>query len=185
MVTFVCRHAPVTGGCCYRIKMVTNDSQFVSCQIQPIFGPAYLSSVLPLIEAAHISIYVCAYNWAFKEWERNNRITILTKAIMKAKQRGVIVKAVLNREAPTHYITTTNLRTIKKITSVGIEARLTPTTPITHSKMIIIDGVYTIIGSHNLTARSITSNDETSVIIKSKELAKVFTEYFNAINMRF
>jgi phosphatidylserine/phosphatidylglycerophosphate/cardiolipin synthase-like enzyme len=184
-LTFGCHYGTRTNWRVYRIKMVKNTLQFVSCGISPTFGSDFLASVLPLIEQAHISIDICAYNWAFKDWERCNQITIFTKAVMAAKKRGVIVRAVLNAESATHYITRTNSRTIQKITSVGIEAKLTRTTPITHCKLIIIDNEYTIIGSHNLTARSITSNDETSAIIKSKELAAVYKNYFNAINMRY
>jgi phosphatidylserine/phosphatidylglycerophosphate/cardiolipin synthase-like enzyme len=143
-----------------------------------------MSLIIPLIEKATISIDILAYNWSFKEWERGNAITGFTQAIMKAKKRGVIVRAVLNAESRTHYITRTNSRTIQKISSVGVQAKLTPTQPITHSKLIIIDHQLSVLGSHNLTARSVTSNDETSVIIDSTETAAIFTNYFNQINGR-
>ena len=166
---------------CYRLLVVSDVSGSDQDFVCPVLGSKYLSLVLPLIESAHISIDIACYSWTFKDWERNNSITILTKAIMKAQKRGVKVRVVLNSESRSHYLTISNKRTLKKIGSVGIETKMGRSSPITHCKMILVDNIYTVIGSHNLTGRSVTSNDETSTIIRSKEVNKVYKDYFSAI----
>ena len=165
----------------YRLLVISDVSGSDHDSICPVLGSKYLSLVLPLIEKAKISIDIAAYSWTFKDWERNNSITIFTKAIMKARKRGVAVRVVLNSESRSHYLTISNKRTIKKISSVGIEAKMGRSSPITHCKMILVDNVYTVIGSHNLTGRSVTSNDETSIIIKGRSVNKIYKDYFLAI----
>lgn len=165
--------------------MDTINSQFINAEIRPILGPAYLDLILPIINQTKINLCILSYNWAFRDWERNNKITILTKEVMAAQKRGVICKIVLNAESQYNYITIANSRTIKKLNSVGCAAKLTRTSPTMHSKLIIADNELTILGSHNLTSRSLTLNDETSVIIKSAEIAKIYQKYFNNIYERF
>ena len=149
--------------------------------VTPILGNQYLPAANELIRQAKFSIEILAYNWTWRHWERNNQICNFTKEVMSARKRGLNVRALLNSESINHVITRVNERTIKKLGSVGCQAKLSLTSPTLHSKLLIVDNEWVVLGSHNLTGRSVLANDETSVIIRSKEVVKIYKDYFEII----
>jgi phosphatidylserine/phosphatidylglycerophosphate/cardiolipin synthase-like enzyme len=52
------------------------------------------------------------------------------------------------------------------------------TSGIMHTKLWIIDGNTTFVGSHNISGRSLNVNEEVSVKIESKEVAYFAQQYF-------
>ena len=46
---------------------------------------------------------------------------------------------------------------------------------------MIVDGKLTLVGSTNWTYYALTNNNEASVLIRSKEVAKAFVDYFNQV----
>jgi phosphatidylserine/phosphatidylglycerophosphate/cardiolipin synthase-like enzyme len=154
---------------------------YLQAEAQPILGDQYFPAIIDLIRNAKRSIDVLQYTWSWRQWERNNCITQITTEVMRAKQRGVTVRVVFNIESQNHAITHANQRTLKKIGSVGVESKTTRTTPTLHAKLIIVDNELVLLGSHNLSGRSLLSNYETSVIIRSVEVAKIYKDYFNII----
>jgi phosphatidylserine/phosphatidylglycerophosphate/cardiolipin synthase-like enzyme len=51
----------------------------------------------------------------------------------------------------------------------------------THAKLMVVDGQLILLGSTNWTYHALTTNNETSILIRSKEVAKAFTDYFNRV----
>ncbi len=62
-----------------------------------------------------------------------------------------------------------------------VEVAYDPLTTNTHAKLVIIDGIITILGSTNWTYYSLAHNNEVSVLIKSKEVAQKLSDYFQRI----
>jgi phosphatidylserine/phosphatidylglycerophosphate/cardiolipin synthase-like enzyme len=60
----------------------------------------------------------------------------------------------------------------------GVKVYLDPPYQTTHNKLIIVDKTYTVIGSTNWTYHGLKKNNESSVLIKSKEVANAFIKYF-------
>ena len=52
----------------------------------------------------------------------------------------------------------------------------------THAKLIVIDELYTVVGSTNWSYSAITKNHETAVIIRSRQVAKSYIEYSRHIS---
>jgi len=46
---------------------------------------------------------------------------------------------------------------------------------------MVVDGHLILLGSTNWTYHALTTNNETSILIRSKEVAKAFTDYFNRV----
>jgi phosphatidylserine/phosphatidylglycerophosphate/cardiolipin synthase-like enzyme len=51
----------------------------------------------------------------------------------------------------------------------------------THTKVLIIDDERVLLGSTNWTYSALSNNNEVSVLIRSKEIAKELTAYFNKV----
>jgi len=79
------------------------------------------------------------------------------------------------------YPNTVHKNTIRNLQDAGVSAKFGPSSPITHAKLWIIDQEITVLGSHNMSRRAVTVNDEASVKIVSKEVAGEFTRYFEAL----
>jgi phosphatidylserine/phosphatidylglycerophosphate/cardiolipin synthase-like enzyme len=49
---------------------------------------------------------------------------------------------------------------------------------VTHTKLVVLDGATSILGSHNWSASGLTRNSESSVLVRSKDVAAVFGRCF-------
>jgi cardiolipin synthase len=46
---------------------------------------------------------------------------------------------------------------------------------------MVVDGQLTLLGSTNWTYSALTNNNEASVLVRSKEVARIFIDYFNRV----
>ena len=90
-------------------------------------------------------------------------------------------KILLNIESVMHNITRINQQCKKNFEAVGAKVKFGPVSQITHAKIFIVDDQYIILGSHNLSKRSVERNDETSVLINSRAVAMEYQRYFNLL----
>jgi phosphatidylserine/phosphatidylglycerophosphate/cardiolipin synthase-like enzyme len=74
-----------------------------------------------------------------------------------------------------------NRHTGKILSDGGVEVVYDSLSKTTHAKCMVVDGKLTLLGSTNWTYYALTSNNEASVLIRSKEVAKAFTDYFNRV----
>jgi phosphatidylserine/phosphatidylglycerophosphate/cardiolipin synthase-like enzyme len=51
----------------------------------------------------------------------------------------------------------------------------------THAKFMVVDRELTLLGSTNWTYYALTSNNEASVLVRSKEVAQATLDYFNRV----
>ena len=143
----------------------------------PLVDRDYLSALLKYIDKAATSIYVIMYVVKYDPYEHDDPVNQILNALVRAHQRGVDVKVVVDDETYESY-----RQTIEFLKSHGIPVKLDESASVrTHAKLIIIDGRVVFIGSHNWTESALSYNHETSVLIESKELAKKLKEYFQNI----
>ena len=68
-----------------------------------------------------------------------------------------------------------------KLRAAGIDVRTDGNRYSMHHKVIIVDTIWTIVGSFNFTANAARSNDENVLIIKNPEIARKFQEEYERI----
>ena len=97
----------------------------------------------------------------------------LSNALINAKKRGVDVKVIVDAtNAKNSYSKHKTLR------QYGILVKTENWAGKLHSKSIIIDDKYTIIGSMNFSKSGETKNDENLVVIKDSDITKFYKAYF-------
>ena len=102
---------------------------------------------------------------------------MLLLKLVEAKNRGVDIKVVVDDVTLRSYP-----KTIQYLKANGIPVRLDPKGGVTtHAKIVIVDGEWIIIGSHNWTESALSNNNEYSVLIRSKSLAAKVEEYFDGL----
>ena len=100
---------------------------------------------------------------------------------MKAKKRGVDVKVLLEKSDYNDRLNRYNTQTKNKLRRKKIKVRFDSASKQTHSKLIIVDGTWTFLGSHNLSYSALKRNNEFSVLIKSKAIAKRATKFLDGV----
>ncbi|MFQ5863004.1 MAG: phospholipase D-like domain-containing protein [Candidatus Brocadiales bacterium] len=105
--------------------------------------------------------------------------SLLLRDLIGAKNRGLKVRMILedNPERNNKYA-----YNFLKDAGVAVAYDTEPVT--THSTFIVIDDELTILGSHNWTFGGLRINHEASVLIKSKEVAKAFSQAFEQIAVK-
>jgi cardiolipin synthase len=99
--------------------------------------------------------------------------------LIEAAKRGLDVEVILDQcDGWNKKNTISNQETGVMLANGGVKVYLDPPHKTTHSKLIIIDGIYTVIGSTNWTYHGLEKNNESCALIESAHIARLFTDYF-------
>lgn len=131
----------------------------------------YYPTLLSLLESANKSIYVAMFEFKSDTEEISKIVELL---ISKAK-KGVDVKVVLENSVDANELT------YRRLLDNGVMVRYDTRSRTTHAKLVIVDGRYVIVGSHNWSYMAMMRNHEASVLIDDAAVAQVYTEYFASI----
>ena len=102
----------------------------------------------------------------------------LYKELLAAMKRGLDCKVILNYTTPENKIIKQNIGAAQWLRENGIECKAVGRNRTVHAKMIIVDGVTVILGSHNWSERAMTRNIEASVQVNEHEIVKYARENF-------
>lgn len=141
----------------------------------------YFETLIKKIEGAKKDIHISMYIFKTSGKKINSAVRV-RDAIINAARQGVIVKVLLEREGEKgSSLNYENEYTAKKLGKGGVEVYFESPGERTHVKAVVIDGKYTFIGSHNLTASALQHNNELSLMIESEEVAGEIVKYIEAI----
>ena len=122
------------------------------------------NGILPLIKNAKNYIYIPAFIIIERQ---------IIEELASAKRRGVDVKIIadaLNASA--------KHSKVKELRAAGIPVKIENYAGKLHSKTMIIDDNYLILGSMNFSYSGENRNDENLIILESPEAAKFYREFF-------
>ena len=118
--------------------------------------------IVDQINQAKKTIYMQAYGLTHPQ---------IINALIKAKQRGVNVRILLDRSNLTQKHSKMQL-----LEAVGIEVTIDRVVGIAHNKIIILDNRTTITGSFNFTVGASTRNAENVLIINDPNIAQNYLQ---------
>jgi phosphatidylserine/phosphatidylglycerophosphate/cardiolipin synthase-like enzyme len=108
----------------------------------------------------------------------NSYPEVILQELGNAARRGVRVVLVLEQDAkPDSTINRDNRRSSEQLKKAGVEIYFDSPKRTTHTKLAVIDGRYTFVGSHNLTQSALKHNNELSVLIDSPAVAEKTLNY--------
>jgi len=142
-------------------------------QNRTIIGAEYPKKVIPLINNAKRTILMCMFDWRWYKDDFANPVSLFNSALIRAKSRGVNIK-----------ILTNYAEVIDFVNNLGLDAKKWPEKSLLHSKFLIIDNEFCVIGSHNITMSAFTSNMETSIILTDTDDIERFSNYFKTLWQR-
>lgn len=154
----------------HKQKSKITDKNDILCnsEILIYFSPKdkpLTKQVVPIINQAKKYIYIPAFLITHKE---------MTNALINASHRGVAVRIILdatNTHSGSH-------SKIKELRGAGIQVKTENWAGKLHSKSMIIDDLYTIIGSMNFSRSGEEVNDENLIVIKNPQIAIFYKTFF-------
>jgi phosphatidylserine/phosphatidylglycerophosphate/cardiolipin synthase-like enzyme len=149
----------------YRTSFADHD-----LSLEVMFSPQdkpITNGVIPLIQQAKSRIDVGIFFLTHK---------VIAAELMKAHQRGVKVRVILDATAAKNGYTKHEL-----LREVGIPVKIENWGGKMHMKSGVIDGKHVITGSMNWTSAGEGGNDENTVILHSEKLARQYEDYFDKL----
>ncbi len=147
----------------------------IAREIYVYFTPSYeaLDAIINEINSSEKTIDIAVYDFTSRP---------LSKALVKAKNRGVKIRVILDRSANGPDNKYTKYSFLK---ANGIDVRFAVShvawdrKGLMHNKFAVIDDSVVITGSANWTASAFKINDENVLIIKRFDIANVYEKEFN------
>ena len=122
-------------------------------------------AILPIIENAKDYIYIPIFVLTEKR---------VANSLIQAQKRGVKVRLIMDALS-----SSTNHSKIDELRKANIEVKTENYAGKMHSKSMIIDDEYTIIGSMNFSDSGENKNDENFIVLKDKEIAQAYKNFFD------
>ena len=143
-----------------------NNAQVAFCP-----SPQCVSLTESAIDAAQQRIDVAMYSFTNDE---------LGQALVRAKQRGVEVRVILEKQQ-----STTQYSELELLKNANIPVRIDSNPQLMHHKFAVIDSEFVITGSMNWTANGVKENNENVLVIHSPELNAQFAQEFETLWKEF
>ncbi len=149
--------------------------------VQLVTDAQYFQVARKMIQEAKSSIRVMMFEMGYYEKYPNTPSNLLIQELINARKRGVTIEVILEVKEGKDRTTERNLVTGKILSKEGVEVIYDPFFKTTHAKFLMVDEQLILLGSTNWTYYALTNNNEVSVWIRSKALAKELLDYFNRV----
>jgi phosphatidylserine/phosphatidylglycerophosphate/cardiolipin synthase-like enzyme len=149
--------------------------------IQLVLDAQYVQVAQKLIKEAKKSIQVMMFEMGYYSGHPKTPSNQLIKELINAGKRGVKVEVILEVRDGEDRTTKRNRQTGKILSEGGVKVIYDSLNKTNHAKWMVADGESTLLGSTNWTYYALTNNNEVSVLIRSKEVAKELIDYFNHV----
>jgi phosphatidylserine/phosphatidylglycerophosphate/cardiolipin synthase-like enzyme len=138
----------------------------------------YASFVLASFSEAEVFIHIVMYSMKYYPDDSTNGVSQLLNELIKAKERGVDVRVLLERSEYNSSLNEQNEFTCVYLESNGIDVQFDSPTITTHGKLVIIDNREAFIGSANWSKSAIEENNEVNVKINEEGIVEELESYF-------
>jgi phosphatidylserine/phosphatidylglycerophosphate/cardiolipin synthase-like enzyme len=140
----------------------------------------YFTALLDGVDRARSEIFFSAYLFRTIKNAKGYPEAVL-KSLLAAAKRGVRVDVVFEQNRDGDDISRNNAETAERLKRGGIRVCMDAPDRVTHTKLVVIDRRYVLIGSHNLTQSALKYNHEASVWIDSAPLAGEALRYMKIL----
>ncbi|BBM83467.1 phospholipase D-like domain-containing protein [Candidatus Uabimicrobium amorphum] len=151
----------------------------VSCihaqQLEAVCNEEYPKALKKILKKASKSISIISLSMKTNTRLGREIISILERA----NKRRIKVRVLL--EGDYKSLGKQNEETLAYLKERNIDAKLDGEKYITHAKLIVVDSLHVLVGSTNLTYASMIYNNESNILIESRDAGKFYQKYFDAL----
>jgi len=141
------------------------------------FFPAVHSLLLSAERSVDVVLYQSRFYFHYPASKSNTMISDL----IDASERGVDVRVVIERADWNLDNTEENRDVAQVLDRSGVDVYFDPPGTTSHTKLVIVDDRYVVVGSTNWSHYALDSNNEVNVVMDSDGAAGAFTRYFEGI----
>jgi phosphatidylserine/phosphatidylglycerophosphate/cardiolipin synthase-like enzyme len=143
---------------------IARDITLTNAPVQVFFSPngGCTKAIVAELGMAKSEILVQAYSFTSRA---------IAKALLNAQKRGVSIQIILDKSNLSD-----NYSAADFTAHAGIPTYIDAQHSIAHNKIMIIDNEVVITGSFNFTRAAEVNNAENLLVIRSKELAKIYID---------
>jgi len=149
--------------------------------VQVVLDAQYFQVAKKMIQEAKHSIQVMMFEMGYYDEYPTTLSNLLIRELINAEKRGVKVEVILEVKEGEDRTSERNRHTGKILSEGRVEVIYDSPSKTTHGKLMVVDGELSLLGSTNWTYYALTSNNEASVLVRSKEVAKALVDYFNRV----
>ena len=153
----------------------------ISAVVTPLPGQTFFPVLFNAVKNARLSIDIMQYQWNFYKFDKENPVQQLNQILLEKIRNGLKCRIILNKEGRTQSLMKINMEASKYLSEAGAIVKFGKSFPITHAKLWLIDNEISIVGSHNLSGRAFTVNNEVSVLINNVIVNQEYDRYFQLI----
>jgi cardiolipin synthase len=151
--------------------------------VQLVMDVQYFQIAKKIIQEAKHSVQMMMFEMGYYDQHPDTPSNLLIKELIDAKKRGVKIEVILEVREGEDRTTQRNRYTGKILSKGGVEVIYDSLSKTTHAKFMVVDGQLTLLGSTNWTYSALTNNNEASVLVRSKEVARALIDYFNKVKV--
>lgn len=161
------------------------------CQLKPVpvpdrgifllTGDDWAPTLCAHIEAAQESISLAQYSISTRWDSRPAAAGNVLAALLAARARGVLCRAVLARHKPGGSTPFFNEAAADKLTAAEWMLRRTRPARLLHAKLCIVDRYAVFMGSHNLTKSAAETNIDLSTLMLGADTGRFFSLWFEKL----
>ena len=141
-------------------------------KIIPLYDEDFSNIVTKLINEAKKKIYITTYKLEPRKGLKAQRINTLIKSLFDANVRKADIRILLNFYENHKATSNINWYAARIFQRNGIVIRYVGSGRTLHQKLFLIDDLYIIIGSHNLSVQSLAQNIELSLLLQDDMIYK-------------
>ncbi|MGZ3495704.1 MAG: phospholipase D-like domain-containing protein [Thermodesulfobacteriota bacterium] len=149
--------------------------------VQLVTDGQYFQVAKKMIHEAKHSVQVMMFEMGYYDKYPSTPSNLLVRELIDARKRGVSVEVILEVKEGEDRTTKRNRHTGKILSDGGVMVIYDSPLKTTHAKFMVVDGELALLGSTNWTYYALTNNNEASILIRSKEVARALVEYFNRV----
>lgn len=150
-------------------------------QIMILTNQQYLPMLRNFIRTAKHRIDIGMYIFKVGKSEKNGPRLVLNELIA-ARKRGVKINVTLENSSYSDSLNTDNKRVARLLRKNKIKVKFDSKKRTTHTKIVIIDGRFAFIGSHNFTHSALTKNNEITLLLDNPRVTRDISKYLNNIH---
>src|SRR5512135_3678217 len=149
--------------------------------VKVVTDTQYFQIARKMIQDARQSVQVMMFEMGYYDKYPNTPSNLLIKELINARKRGASVEIILEEKQGEDRTTKRNRHTGKILSEGGVKVIYDSLIKTTHAKFMVVDGELSLLGSTNWTYYALSNNNEASVLVRSKEVARALVEYFNRV----
>jgi phosphatidylserine/phosphatidylglycerophosphate/cardiolipin synthase-like enzyme len=141
----------------------------------------FLPAAKGLISKASKSIYISTFKAEITSKRRGEKLKELFDLLISKAGDGVDVRLLTNRKDNRGHVPDSNAFALRFLKTTKLKVRHLPNDRLVHAKILIVDRVKAIVGSHNLSVKSCHNNFELSCFLADVVPVTYLACYFEDI----